>query len=170
MLEPGHPKEWYSNLEKYLSTDRVLRELGDDVSKILIKMCNVGDDKNYMVQAGQHLKGDKFRSERLKSVFCQVKALKQMLGVSGFSNYLLKKILAGDEFVKIEEETSGDNLLLFKVLTHQSIKNYFSGHIDFVKYEAYSSKHVIPLNKRVMTSEDLSRFDSTGTWYNGDQI
>ena len=151
MLEPGHPKEWYSNLEKYLSTDRVLRELGDEVSKILIKMCNVGEDKNYMVQAGQHLKGDKFRSERLKSVFCQVKALKQMLGVSGFSNYLLKKILAADEFVQIEEDTRGDNHLLFKVLTHRSIRNYFLGHIDFVKYEAYPSKHVIPIKRQKNT-------------------
>ena len=152
MLEPGHPKEWCSNLEKYLSTDRVLHELGDDVKKILIKMCNVGEDKNYMVQAGQHLKGVKFRSERLKSVFCKVKALKQMLGVTGLSNYLLKKILASDEFVKLEEDTTGDNHLLFKVLTHQSIRNYFSGQIDFLKYEAYSSKRVIPMNERVLTS------------------
>ena len=145
MLEEGHPKEWYSNLKKYLSTDRVLPELGNEVNKILIKLTNIGEEKNYMVQAGQHLTGEKFRSDRLKTVFCKVKVVKQMLGVDQLSNYLLKKILSAEEFVHIEEKTKGDNHLLYKILTHRSIKIYFLKHIDFEKYELYTSKHVIPL-------------------------
>ena len=56
MLDVGHPDEWYEYLLKYLSTDKILQGLGSDdevVTKVLLKLMNCQEDRNYMVKAGQ---------------------------------------------------------------------------------------------------------------------
>ena len=148
MLEKGHPEEWYEILNKYLSTDKILQGLGsktEHVSRVLIKLMNCKEEKNYMVKAGQHLSIEKFQSERLKKIFCTIKVVKTSLGVESINNYLLKKILAMPEFLQLDQETKLDRDLLFKVLSSSHLKHHFDKHIDF---EAYGiNTHFIRLRK-----------------------
>ena len=107
------------------------------VTKVLLKMVNCRERRNYMVRAGQHLTGDKFQSSRLKKVFCQIKVLRQTFGVDQLSNYLLKKILAMPEFLSMSHETSGlwrDEELLFRALGSAHLKHFFHRFIDFESY------------------------------------
>lgn len=58
MLDVGHPDEWYEYLVKYLSTDKILKGLGTDderVTKVLLKLMNCQEERNYMVKTGQIL-------------------------------------------------------------------------------------------------------------------
>ena len=137
MLKEDHPEEWYEILKKYLSTDKILQGLGSEtecVSRVLLKLMNCQKENNYMVKAGQHLSCEKFQSKRLKNVFCLIKVLKQSLQVDTIDNYLLKKILAMPEFLKLDQETKYDEELLYKVLANSHLKHHFEKHIDLEKY------------------------------------
>ena len=137
MLDGDHPEEWYEILKRYLSTDNILRGLGSQdeyVSRVLLKLMNSQKENSYMVKAGQHLGCDKFQSDRLKKIFCLIKVVKQSLGVDTIKHYLLKKILAMEEFINLDQETESDNELLYKVLSSSHLKHHFDKHIDFDKY------------------------------------
>ena len=137
MLNKSHPEEWYEVLKKYLSTDKILQGLGVEteyVSRVLLKLMNCQKENNYMVKAGQHLSVEKFQSERLKKIFCTIKVVKKSLGVESIDNYLLKRILAMQEFLQLEKETELERDLLFKVLSSAHLKHHFDKHIDFEAY------------------------------------
>ena len=151
MLREGHPEEWYDYLKKYLTTDKILQGLGSEtelVSRVLLKLMNCQKENNYIVKAGQHLSCEKFQSERLKNVFCLVKVLKKSLCVDTIDNYLLKKILAMPEFLKLDQETKYDEELLYKVLANSHLKHHFEKHIDLEKYATFFSNiFKIPMQK-----------------------
>ena len=158
MLKKDHPEEWYEYLKKYLSTDKILQSLGQEdeaVTRVLLKMMNCQKDNNYLVKGGQHLEigCEKFHSENLRRAFCQIKVLKQSLGIDTISNYLLKKILAMPEILQLDQESEAglwqEEMLLMKILSNNHLKTYFDKHIDFDKWgeneKAWRSK--IPLRQ-----------------------
>ena len=104
------------------------------------------------LSSGQHLTCDKFQSERLKKVFCQIKVLRQSFCMDQLSNYLLKKILAMPEFLRISEETCGlwrDEELLYKSLSNAHLKHFFERFIDF---ESYGKDTYAALSKKAHVS------------------
>ena len=151
MLQEGHPKEWYDHQRKYLSHDRILVGLGQEdevVTKVLLKMINCQAKHSYLIKAAQHLTCGKFQSKKLKKVFCQIKVLRQAFGIEQPSSYLLKKILAMPEFLRIEWEAllfNDHEDILLEVLSSQHLKHYFSPYIDFDKYKSQMQRIWIPV-------------------------
>ena len=151
MLQEGHPKEWYDHQRKYLSHDKILVGLGEDdevVTKVLLKMINCQAKHSYLIKAAQHLTCGKFQSEKLKKVFCQIKVLRQAFGIEQPSSYLLKKMLAMPEFLRIELEAvlfNDHEDILLEVLSSPHLKHYFASYIDFDKYSSQMHRIWIPV-------------------------
>ena len=119
------------------------------VTRVLLKLVNCREGRNYMVRAGQRLACEKFQSDRLKKVFCQIKVLREAFGIEQPSSYLLKKILAMPEFLRIELEAAlfGDHHedILLEVLSSPHLKHFFASYIDFDKYSSQMHRIWIPV-------------------------
>jgi hypothetical protein len=105
----NQPEGWQNYPQKYAKADVIMPELlfvsqkaitdddsnkdgTDSIASVLLKNINTSVDKNYYVRPGQNLKREKFKSEDLKWVYTEIKALKTIFSVS-LDNYMLKKLL-----------------------------------------------------------------------------
>ena len=173
MVRAGHPLQWYDSVRKYLSHDKILLSFedqtkGEMVSKVLLKLINCQTENCYMIKAGQHIIRGKFQSTRLKRVYCQIKVLRQALGVTQLSNYLLKKILGKPQYLRTELELSffdGSEELLFRVLSSPHLKHYFTPYVDFVSYGNQKKKLRISLISNQNNPTEGARLQSYFSTY-----
>jgi hypothetical protein len=157
----NQPEGWQKYLQKYAEADVIMPELlfgstkvitdndsnkdrTDMTASVLLKNINTSVDKNYNVQPGQNLKGEKFKSNQLKWVYTRIKALKSIFGVN-LDNYMLKKLLW-----KPNEFTANRNtyFLLYEVMCLPEVRAQFESVIDFRQWEKNRDRQEIPVFKR----------------------
>ena len=149
------PSGWRKYLKRFLKTDRILPEsiaLVGDTSKpyICMKIINFeADQSNFILRPGQILEIAELQDEMLKTVYILMKALKDHFKADVKSYFLKKVLLLPDHLAMAKSEASTNQQgqtesgelhkeelqLLFRCLSHPTLKVVFEKHIDYVKWK-----------------------------------
>ena len=144
-------------MKRFLKTDRILPEsiaLVGDTRKpyICMKIINFeADQSNFILRPGQILDIAELKNEMLKTVYILMKALKDHYKADVKSYFLKKVLLLPDHLAMAKSEASTNQQgqtesgelhkeelqLLFRCLSHPTLKVVFEKHIDYVKWKNY---------------------------------
>ncbi len=104
MLAADHPPGWDAYLRGYVGAEMHIKmgdaEIDNDaVRSVGLKLLNDEGDRYYFVRPVQPMGGRKFLSRELKDVYCLIKVLKKVFGISrGLQMYMVKKKLRKECF------------------------------------------------------------------------
>ena len=126
-----------------MRTDRILPESIASVREtsqpnICLKILNFETGtSNFILRPGQILPIDELDDEKLKTVYCFMKALKAHYAID-VKSYFLKKVLLLEENVEMAKDPANDEVqLLYSFLRHPLLKKEFEMCID---YRAWGEK------------------------------
>ena len=135
-LSTEKPPNWLKYLKGFMKKDRVLPESfveqfrRSPVLEVGMKLLHFGSKRNFIIRPAQQLSvAHELRNRKLKSIYCQIKCLKSLLGID-VNSYFIKKVLLTNEMKeKIEEGT------FYNVLQHPDLRAEFEKAIDYANWK-----------------------------------
>ena len=135
------PHGWQKYLDRFLKTDQILPESMANVkeaskSHVCLKILNFeAGQSNFILRPGQILDVEELADERLKTVYCNMKALKAHFKADVKSYFLKKVLLLPENLEMARDSTQNPEQLLFQFFSHPSLKKVFETHIDYDRWE-----------------------------------
>ena len=145
MLGPERPYGWLRYLRNYVKHYKIIHDLvqseGSFLTSVILKTINFQVDKNHHIRPAQPNTEEKFRTERMKNMYCYVKFLKKALGLD-LSSFWVKKELLKDQYQWILDSTHDSDRALVQILSQPEFRSKVEARIDFQKSNETGEVHI----------------------------
>ena len=146
MLGPERPHGWLRYLRNYLKHYKIIHDLvhseGSFLTSVILKTINFEVDKNHHIRPAQPNTEEKFRTERMKEMYCYIKFLKKALALD-LSSFWVKKELLKDQYQWILDSTHDGDRALVQILSQPEFRSKVEAKIDFQKSNETGEVHLI---------------------------
>ena len=139
MLSSNPPKGWLRFLHKYTTEYMIIQELAEPGAPVLsvgLKTMNYLRERNHHVKPAQAFTEaeyeNKFRSKRMKDMYCYIKFLKKVAHIE-INSFWTKKELLKQKYSEILEDCNDDDRALVMILSQPEIKTKVENAIDLEK-------------------------------------
>lgn len=130
---PEQPRGWMRYMYNYAKHHRIIQDLmlskDEEVKCLVLKDMNFKSDRNHFVRPAQPYTEEKFKSRRIKAMYCYIKFLKKTLDLD-LSMFWVKKELSKEQYHAIVDSCDSDDRALVKALSHPELRSRVDSKID----------------------------------------
>ena len=134
-MGPDPPRGWFRFLEKYAAEYMIIQELaqgGEPVISVGLKTMNFLKHRNHYIKPAQAFTEHKFKSERMRDIYCYIKFLKTVAKIS-INSFWTKKELLKDKYNTILASSNDDDRALVQILSQPEFRTKVEKIIDIRK-------------------------------------